>query len=139
MLRGPSVHHLPGVGIGVIHAGYERRLAQHLGAHSTPSILGLINGKVTFFHNAVVRENLRQFVESLLPGVLVEKVSSGSQAVWDAPSPPHPPPPLSFQEGARRTGKGLEEEASGSQLWSPREGVGPNVITGGPQRLGEML
>ncbi|XP_013920101.1 PREDICTED: dnaJ homolog subfamily C member 16 [Thamnophis sirtalis] len=64
-----------GVGIGVIHAGYERRLAQHLGAHSTPSILGLINGKVTFFHNAVVRENLRQFVESLLPGALVEKIT----------------------------------------------------------------
>ena len=64
-----------GVGIGVVHAGYERRLAHHLGAHSTPSILGIINGKISFFHNAVVRENLRQFVESLLPGNLVEKVS----------------------------------------------------------------
>lgn len=63
-----------GVGIGVVHAGYERRLAHHLGAHSTPSILGLINGKITFFHSAVVRENLRQFVENLLPGNLVEKV-----------------------------------------------------------------
>ncbi|XP_008056308.1 dnaJ homolog subfamily C member 16 isoform X2 [Carlito syrichta] len=63
-----------GVGIGVVHAGYERRLAHHLGAHSTPSILGIINGKVSFFHNAVVRENLRQFVESLLPGNLVEKL-----------------------------------------------------------------
>nr|XP_009940846.1 PREDICTED: dnaJ homolog subfamily C member 16-like [Opisthocomus hoazin] len=61
------------VGIGVVHAGYERRLAHHLGAHSTPSLLGLINGKITFFHNAVVRENLRQFVENLLPGNLVEK------------------------------------------------------------------
>lgn len=66
----------PGVGIGVVHAGYERRLAHHLGAHSTPSILGIINGKISFFHNAVVRENLRQFVESLLPGNLVEKVST---------------------------------------------------------------
>jgi len=64
------------VGIGVVHAGYERRLAHHLGAHSTPSLLGLINGKITFFHNAVVRENLRQFVENLLPGNLVEKVGS---------------------------------------------------------------
>lgn len=64
-----------GVGIGVVHAGYERRLAHHLGAHSTPSILGIINGKISFFHNAVVHENLRQFVESLLPGNLVEKVS----------------------------------------------------------------
>ncbi|CAM5166483.1 unnamed protein product [Eretmochelys imbricata] len=63
-----------GVGIGVVHAGYERRLAHHLGAHSTPSILGLINGKIAFFHNAVIRENLRQFVESLLPGNLIEKL-----------------------------------------------------------------
>uniref|UniRef100_A0A8C5K1G8 DnaJ homolog subfamily C member 16 n=1 Tax=Jaculus jaculus TaxID=51337 RepID=A0A8C5K1G8_JACJA len=75
-----------GVGIGVVHAGYERRLAHHLGAHSTPSILGIINGKVSFFHNAVVRENLRQFVESLLPGNLVEKVTSVSLSSSVTPS-----------------------------------------------------
>lgn len=63
-----------GVGIGVVDIGYERQLANHLGAHSTPSILGLINGKVTFFHYSVVREHLKQFVESLLPQKLVEKV-----------------------------------------------------------------
>ncbi|KAM6435492.1 dnaJ homolog subfamily C member 16 isoform 1-T1 [Liasis olivaceus] len=82
-----------GVGIGVIHAGYERRLAQHLGAHSTPSILGLINGKVTFFHNAVVRENLRHFVESLLPGGLVEKVTDKNYvrflSNWKKENKPH--------------------------------------------------
>lgn len=55
--------------------GYERRLANHLGAHRTPSILGVINGKVTFFHYAVVRQHLRQFVEDLLPQRLVEKVN----------------------------------------------------------------
>lgn len=74
-----------GAGIGVVHAGYERRLAHHLGAHSTPSLLGLINGKITFFHNAVVRENLRQFMENLLPGNLVEKVRSsmgGVRCFW---------------------------------------------------------
>nr|XP_015192313.1 PREDICTED: dnaJ homolog subfamily C member 16 [Lepisosteus oculatus] len=63
------------VGIGVVDVGYEQRLANHLGAHRTPSILGLINGKVTFFHYAVVREHLRQFVENLLPQRLVEKVT----------------------------------------------------------------
>ncbi|XP_059385066.1 dnaJ homolog subfamily C member 16-like isoform X2 [Carassius carassius] len=67
-----------GVGIGVVDIGYERQLANHLGAHRTPSILGLINGKVTFFHYAVVREHLRQFVESLLPQKLVEKVTDKS-------------------------------------------------------------
>uniref|UniRef100_A0A673TTX8 DnaJ homolog subfamily C member 16 n=1 Tax=Suricata suricatta TaxID=37032 RepID=A0A673TTX8_SURSU len=82
-----------GVGIGVVHAGYERRLARHLGAHSTPSILGVLNGKVSFFHNAVVRENLRQFVESLLPGNLVEKVTNKNYVQflsgWQQDNKPH--------------------------------------------------
>uniref|UniRef100_A0A8D1QHN4 DnaJ homolog subfamily C member 16 n=1 Tax=Sus scrofa TaxID=9823 RepID=A0A8D1QHN4_PIG len=82
-----------GVGIGVVHAGYERRLAHHLGAHSTPSILGIINGKISFFHNAVVRENLRQFVESLLPGNLVEKVTNKNYvrflSGWQQENKPH--------------------------------------------------
>ncbi|KAK2105988.1 DnaJ sub C member 16 [Saguinus oedipus] len=81
------------VGIGVVHAGYERRLAHHLGAHSTPSILGIINGKISFFHNAVVRENLRQFVESLLPGNLVEKVTNKNYvrflSGWQQENKPH--------------------------------------------------
>lgn len=64
-----------GVGIGVVDVGYERRLANHLGAHRTPSILGVINGKVTFFHYAVAKEHLRQFVEDLLPQRLVEWVT----------------------------------------------------------------
>lgn len=64
-----------GVGIGVVDVGYERRLANHLGAHRTPSILGVLNGKVTFFHYAVATEHLRQFVEDLLPQRLVERVN----------------------------------------------------------------
>lgn len=64
-----------GVGIGVVDVGYERRLANHLGAHRTPSILGVLNGKVTFFHYAVAMEHLRQFVEDLLPQRLVERVN----------------------------------------------------------------
>ncbi|KAJ6656838.1 hypothetical protein lerEdw1_003169 [Lerista edwardsae] len=82
-----------GVGIGVVHAGYERRLAHHLGAHSTPSILGLINGKITFFHNAVVRENLRQFVENLLPANLVERITDKNYfrflSNWRKENKPH--------------------------------------------------
>ncbi|NXH54332.1 DJC16 protein, partial [Rhabdornis inornatus] len=82
-----------GAGIGVVHAGYERRLAHHLGAHSTPTLLGLINGKITFFHNAVVRENLRQFVENLLPGNLVEKITDKNYisflSGWRKDNKPH--------------------------------------------------
>ncbi|KAG7472090.1 hypothetical protein MATL_G00104830 [Megalops atlanticus] len=82
-----------GVGIGVVDVGYERRLANHLGAHRTPSILGLINGKVTFFHYAVVREHLRQFVEDLLPQRLVEKVTDRNDLEflnsWHEQNKPH--------------------------------------------------
>lgn len=58
----------------MVDVGYERRLANHLGAHRTPSILGIVNGRVTFFHYAVAKEHLRQFVEDLLPLRLVEQV-----------------------------------------------------------------
>uniref|UniRef100_A0A8C6UU50 DnaJ homolog subfamily C member 16 n=1 Tax=Neogobius melanostomus TaxID=47308 RepID=A0A8C6UU50_9GOBI len=63
-----------GVGIGIIDLGYERRLSNQLGAHRAPSIIGLVNGRVSFFHQAVVREHLRQFIEDLLPSTLVQKV-----------------------------------------------------------------
>ncbi|XP_035594860.1 dnaJ homolog subfamily C member 16-like [Oncorhynchus keta] len=82
-----------GVGIGVVDVGYERRLANHLGAHRTPSILGVINGKVTFFHYAVVKEHLRQFVEDLLPQRLVEKVTDRNDFQflnsWHEQNKPH--------------------------------------------------
>ncbi|KAL2103818.1 hypothetical protein ACEWY4_000686 [Coilia grayii] len=82
-----------GVGIGVVDVGYERRLANHLGAHRTPSILGVINGKVTFFHYAVVRQHLRQFVEDLLPQRLVEKVTDRNNhqflSSWHEINKPH--------------------------------------------------
>ncbi|XP_055079270.1 dnaJ homolog subfamily C member 16-like [Periophthalmus magnuspinnatus] len=64
-----------GVGIGVVDVGYERRLANHLGAHRTPSILGLVSGRVFFFHYAVSRDLLLQFVEELLPQRLVHRVN----------------------------------------------------------------
>lgn len=67
-----------GVGIGIVDLGYERRLAHQLGAHRAPSIIGLVNGRVTFFHQAVVRAHLRQFIEDLLPQKLVEKISDNN-------------------------------------------------------------
>uniref|UniRef100_A0A8C6V2A5 DnaJ homolog subfamily C member 16 n=1 Tax=Neogobius melanostomus TaxID=47308 RepID=A0A8C6V2A5_9GOBI len=67
-----------GVGIGIIDLGYERRLSNQLGAHRAPSIIGLVNGRVSFFHQAVVREHLRQFIEDLLPSTLVQKISDSN-------------------------------------------------------------
>ncbi|CAJ1051639.1 dnaJ homolog subfamily C member 16 [Xyrichtys novacula] len=73
-----------GIGIGIVDLGYERRLANQLGAHRAPSIIGLVNGRVTFFHQAVVREHIRQFIEDLLPQKLVEKVTDNNyQAFLD--------------------------------------------------------
>lgn len=71
---------MKGVGIGIVDLGYERRLASHLGAHRAPSIIGLVKGRVTFFHQPVVRQHLRQFVEDLLPTKLVEKVIKDTNA-----------------------------------------------------------
>uniref|UniRef100_A0A8C6PAN4 DnaJ homolog subfamily C member 16 n=1 Tax=Nothobranchius furzeri TaxID=105023 RepID=A0A8C6PAN4_NOTFU len=64
-----------GVGFGIVDLGYERRLANQLGAYRAPSIIGLANGRITFFHQAVVREHLQQFLEALLPQNLVERVT----------------------------------------------------------------
>uniref|UniRef100_A0A3B3TT97 DnaJ homolog subfamily C member 16 n=1 Tax=Poecilia latipinna TaxID=48699 RepID=A0A3B3TT97_9TELE len=64
-----------GVGIGIVDMGSERRLANQLGAYRAPSIIGLVNGRMTFFHQHVVREHLRRFVEDLLPHNLVERVT----------------------------------------------------------------
>eukprot|EP00062_Callorhinchus_milii_P021154 gi/632977580/ref/XP_007905427.1/ PREDICTED: dnaJ homolog subfamily C member 16 [Callorhinchus milii] len=69
-----------GVGIGVIDSGYERRLLQHLGVYQHPTILGIISGRVRFFKNAVVWENLRQFLENLLPTNLIEQVTVTNSA-----------------------------------------------------------
>uniref|UniRef100_A0A1A7Z1J2 DnaJ homolog subfamily C member 16 n=2 Tax=Iconisemion striatum TaxID=60296 RepID=A0A1A7Z1J2_9TELE len=67
-----------GVGIGIVDVGYERRLANQLGVYRAPSIIGLVNGRMTFFHQAVVRENLRQFLEALLPQNLVERINDNN-------------------------------------------------------------
>ncbi|XP_037534494.1 dnaJ homolog subfamily C member 16 [Nematolebias whitei] len=67
-----------GVGIGIVDLGYERRLANQLGAYRAPSIIGLVNGRMTFFHQAVVREHLRQFVEDLLPQNLVQRINDNN-------------------------------------------------------------
>ncbi|KAJ8360623.1 hypothetical protein SKAU_G00171480 [Synaphobranchus kaupii] len=82
-----------GVGIGIVDVGYERRLANQLGAHRTPSILGLVNGKITFFHYSIVKEHLRQFVEDLLPQRLVEQVTDRNYLdflnSWHEENKPH--------------------------------------------------
>lgn len=97
-----------GVGIGIVDLGYERRLASHLGVHRAPSIIGLVKGRVTFFHQPVVRQHLRQFVEDLLPTKLVEKITDENYvsflAGWQSKNKPsviffdqHPVSPLLYK------------------------------------------
>ncbi|XP_077459608.1 dnaJ homolog subfamily C member 16-like isoform X2 [Stigmatopora argus] len=64
-----------GFGIGIVDLGYEPRLANQLGVHRAPSFIGLLNGRVTVFHQAIGREHLRRFMEDLLSQNLVEKVT----------------------------------------------------------------
>ncbi|XP_062842635.1 dnaJ homolog subfamily C member 16 [Trichomycterus rosablanca] len=67
-----------GVGFGVVDFGVEKLLAKYIGARHAPTILGVINGEVAYFHQSASKENLRQFVESMLPYNLVESVTDES-------------------------------------------------------------
>ncbi|XP_072307640.1 dnaJ homolog subfamily C member 16 isoform X2 [Eucyclogobius newberryi] len=88
-----------GVGIGIIDLGYERRLSTQLGAHRAPSIIGLVNGRVSFFHQAVVRDHLRQFIEDLLPNKLIQKISdSNYESFLDAWQEENKPSVLLFDQ-----------------------------------------
>ncbi|XP_051895343.1 dnaJ homolog subfamily C member 16 isoform X2 [Pristis pectinata] len=82
-----------GVGIGVIDSGYERHLLNHLGVYQHPAIVGVINGRVSFFKNAVVRDNLRQFVENLLSNKLLDQITDKNYvqflSAWEQDNKPH--------------------------------------------------
>lgn len=82
-----------GVGIGVIDSGYERHLLNHLRVYQHPTIVGVVNGRVSFFKNVVVRDNLRQFVENLLPSKLLDQVTNKNYvqflSAWEDDNKPH--------------------------------------------------
>ncbi|XP_072101309.1 dnaJ homolog subfamily C member 16 isoform X1 [Mobula birostris] len=82
-----------GVGIGVIDSGYERQLLNQIGVYQHPTIVGVINGRVSFFKNAVVQENLRQFVENLLSNKLLDLITDRNYgqflSAWEQENKPH--------------------------------------------------
>ena len=65
-----------GVGIGVINVNRSPRLADTLGVGRVPSIIGVINGYVSFYSGTVTVQGLKDFVIGLFPSDLIERVNN---------------------------------------------------------------
>ena len=63
-----------GVGIGIINVNRSPRLVDTLGAGRVPTIIGVINGRVTFYSDMATVQGLKDFVMGLFPRGLIEKV-----------------------------------------------------------------
>ena len=63
------------MGIGIINVNRSPRLADTLGVGRVPSIIGIINGYVSFYSGAVTVQGLKDFVTGLFPRDLIEMVN----------------------------------------------------------------
>ena len=64
-----------GVGIGIINVNRSPRLADSLSVGRVPSIIGVLNGYVTFYSGTVTVRGLKDFVSGLFPSDLIQMVS----------------------------------------------------------------
>lgn len=64
-----------GVGIGVVDRNRNPLLSDSLGVRHVPSIIGVINGYVSFYSGSISKEGLKDFVTGLLPSGLIETVN----------------------------------------------------------------
>lgn len=64
-----------GMGIGLINVNRSPRLADTLGVGRVPSIIGIINGYVSFYSGTVTVQGLKDFVIGLFPHDLIEMVN----------------------------------------------------------------
>lgn len=64
-----------GVGIGVVDRNRNPRLSDTLGVRHVPSIIGVVNGYVSFYSGSITKEGLKDFVTGLFPSGLIETVS----------------------------------------------------------------
>ena len=64
-----------GVGIGVVDRNRNPRLSDTLGVRHVPSIIGVVNGYVSFYSGLITKEGLKEFVTGLFPSGLIETVS----------------------------------------------------------------
>lgn len=68
-----------GVGIGIINVNRSPRLADSLSVGRVPSIIGILNGYVTFYGGTVTVRGLKDFVNGLFPSDLIQMVSFWGQ------------------------------------------------------------
>ncbi|KAM7439612.1 DnaJ molecular chaperone y domain [Porites harrisoni] len=64
-----------GVGIGIINVNRSPRLADSLSVGRVPSIIGVLNGYVTFYSGTVTVRGLKDFVSGLFPSDLIQMVT----------------------------------------------------------------
>lgn len=64
-----------GVGIGVVDRNRNPRLSDTLGVRHVPSIVGVVNGYVSFYSGLITKEGLKDFVTGLFPSGLIETVN----------------------------------------------------------------
>lgn len=64
-----------GVGIGVVDRNRNPRLSDTLGVRHVPSIIGVVNGYVSFYSGSITKEGLKDFVTGLFPRGLIETVA----------------------------------------------------------------
>ncbi|XP_068753593.1 dnaJ homolog subfamily C member 16-like [Montipora capricornis] len=64
-----------GMGIGIVNINSSPRLADALGIRHVPSIIGVINGYISFYSGSVTKRRLKDFVTGLFPGGLIQMVT----------------------------------------------------------------
>ncbi|XP_033763576.1 dnaJ homolog subfamily C member 16-like [Pecten maximus] len=64
---------LVGIGVGTFHAGHAGGLASELRVHHVPAILGIVNGRSTFFTGSVGPQQFRDFIRKLFPAKLIDR------------------------------------------------------------------
>ena len=65
-----------GMGIGIVNINSSPRLADALGIRHVPSIIGVINGYISFYSGSVTKQRLKDFVTGLFPGGLIQMVNA---------------------------------------------------------------
>ena len=64
-----------GVGMATVHTLMSGGVARHCRVSSVPTVVGVVKGRATPFYGDVTVDQLKQFVESLLPSDNVVEVS----------------------------------------------------------------
>ena len=64
------------MGVGTVHANIARGLTYQLKVNAVPSLIVVIDGKTKFISGSIAVQNIRDFVRSIIPSYVVQKVFS---------------------------------------------------------------